>query len=69
MLMQTGLAPIEGSNLFIRISSPNDPYLDIDTMVFIESEYKIPFFHLRTQTEIENPKNSMLSSPEVINLK
>lgn len=71
MLMQTGIDPIAESSMFIRICAANDPYLDTDTMVFIESEYKVPFFHLRKKTEHAEINSPMRSRPppEVVVLR
>lgn len=41
----TGLPSIEFSSLFIRVCLPDDPFLDNESYVFVENEYKTPSYH------------------------
>ncbi|KAL4445529.1 hypothetical protein ABPG74_004603 [Tetrahymena malaccensis] len=65
LLIQTGLQSMADSNLFIRICFPNDPYLDNNTYVFIENEYKTPYFHMRNYQQASPQKMNSLFSPQV----
>ncbi|KAL4491258.1 hypothetical protein ABPG72_021644 [Tetrahymena utriculariae] len=65
LLIQTGLQPMTDSYLFIRICFPNDPYLDNNTYVFLENEYKTPYFHMRNYQQTSPQKVNSVFAPQV----
>ncbi|EGR32231.1 hypothetical protein IMG5_091790, partial [Ichthyophthirius multifiliis] len=59
LLFQDGLPYLSNSALFIRVCLPLDPYLDVDSAVLLQNEYKIPPCHLRQKKVINLMENKL----------
>lgn len=56
LLFTEGLPAHTTAALFMRISQPLDPFLDMDNQIFVEEDYVVPELHAREKKTISIPQ-------------